>query len=369
VILTAARTIRLTTADHVCTLRIAKTIAELLPLLHRQVSGPTVWVTEETVYRNVWPVLEAARRRDAALRDPIRLRAGETTKTLRTLESLHREFLRRGLDRQSTVIAVGGGMLTDLAGFAAATWMRGIEWVAIPTTLLGMVDASIGGKVAVNLARVKNLVGAFHQPRAVLMATQFLRTLPDRERRSGLGEVVKYGMIADARLFRDLEKQGSRLQRPHPVTDARIVARCARIKAHVVQEDERESGVRAMLNFGHTIGHVLEARSRYRMPHGEAVGLGMLAACRIAELSGVSDAAPRRRLTALLRAWGMPVHAPSRLTWQGIWTALGRDKKSLHGSPRFVLTPEIGRVRTGCAVDPVVVQQALRVLEARSPVR
>jgi 3-dehydroquinate synthase len=359
---------RLRTAGHVCRIHVADTLEALGP--HLEVGeGTTVWVTDSTVVRQVWRRIRAMSSWGSERLDPLVVPAGESSKSIRGVERLYRQFLQRGLDRHSRVIAVGGGLVTDLAGFAAASWMRGIRWTAIPTTLLGMVDASIGGKTALNLGRTKNVIGAFHQPEAVLMATQLLGTLPRRERRSGLGEVAKTAMIADAAFFRWLEVQGKALLQAEAARDRVLVSRCARLKARVVEEDERESGRRAMLNFGHSIGHVLEAGSGYRLAHGEAVGLGMLAACRIAELTGEADEKPRKRLELLLRQWGMPHRVSSALSWKRVWTALGRDKKSLHGTPRFVLTPRIGTVVTGCAVEPEVVRDALRVLEPRGPVQ
>lgn len=364
-----SRRIRLRTVDHVCRIHVAETLASVLPHLPRDAAGVTVWVTDDRVKRHVWRGIRALHAAGPERLDPVVVPSGEASKTPRGVERLHRQWQRRGVDRHGLVVAVGGGMVTDLAGFAAATWMRGIRWVAVPTTLLGMVDASIGGKVAANLGRTKNVVGAFHQPEAVLMATQVLRTLPQRERRSGLGEVAKMGMILDARLFAQLEAQGTRLQHADSRRDVHLVARCARLKARVVEDDERESGRRAMLNFGHTIGHVLEAASGYRMAHGEAVGLGMLVACRIGELSGISAEEPRQRLERLLRVWGMPCQLQASLPWRRVWAALVRDKKSLHGVPRFVLTPRIGSVLTGRAVETEVIREALQVLDPRRRVR
>ena len=328
-----------------------------------------VVVTDTNVRRRVWPQLRRAHRRLRELPEPIVVAAGEQHKNMRSLTKLHREFLDRGLDRSSVVVALGGGMLTDLAGFAASTWMRGIAWIAAPTTLLGMVDASIGGKVAVNLGTTKNIVGAFHQPDAVLIGTRTLETLPARERRAGLAEVAKYAMIADAAFFRSLELAGARLLQSHATRDAAVVGRCARLKARVVEADEKESGKRDMLNFGHTIGHVLETGSRFELSHGEAVGLGMLVACRLAELRGIAGETPRQRLTDLLRQWRLPVQLSTRLSWSRVWSALQRDKKSLHGTPRFVLTPRIGHVRVGQEVPVESIREALQVILPGSRVR
>ena len=325
-------------------------------------SKNVVVVTDSNVRRRLWPKLRRARRHLHELPEPIVIDAGEQHKNMRTLTRVHREFLARNLDRNSVVLALGGGMVTDLAGFAASTWMRGIAWMAAPTTLLGMVDASIGGKVAVNLGTTKNIVGAFHQPDAVLIGTRALSTLPARERRGGLAEVVKYAMIADASFFRSLESAGGKLLKAQASRDAELVTRCARIKARVVEADEKESGQRAMLNFGHTIGHVLETRSRFSLSHGEAVGLGMLVACRLAEITGVAGLAPRQRLSDLLRQWRLPVRLAARIPWSRVWSTLQQDKKTLHGTPRFVLTPRIGRVSVGHEVPAESIRQALEVI-------
>jgi 3-dehydroquinate synthetase len=265
-------------------------------------------------------------------------------------------------------VALGGGVVGDLAGFVAATYLRGIAWVAVPTSLLSMVDAAVGGKVGVNLDGTKNVVGAFHQPIAVLAATEFLRTLPPRQRTSGLGEVVKYAMIADRALFARLQRDGRAWRRARPHADADLVARCCRIKARFVAADEREGGARAALNFGHTLGHALEGDGRHGLLHGEAVALGMLAACSIAARLRIAPLALCARLERLLAALGLPVrHAPAnglpalRRAWQ-------RDKKARAGRPRFVLTPAVGAVSLGHEVPDAMIIEALRGILASHPV-
>src|SRR5215216_6261011 len=209
---------------------------------------------------------------------------GEKSKTLRGVESCFDKLAAHRLERKSFVIALGGGVVGDLAGFVAATYLRGIPFVQVPTTLLAQVDSSVGGKVGVNLKAGKNLVGAFHQPRLVLCDLQTLRTLPSREFRAGLAEVIKYGIIYDAALFQTLERQMSKLLKQQPAALAQIVARCCEIKAEVVSQDETESGLRAILNFGHTIGHALEAISGYgKFLHGEAISIGQVYAARLSQ--------------------------------------------------------------------------------------
>ena len=326
-------------------------------------------ITDTHVARAVWTgVARELRRRGCQAPAPIVVPAGERHKKLATVERVQRALLRRGADRSTCVIALGGGVVGDLAGFVAATYMRGIDWIAAPTSLLAMVDAAVGGKVGVNLAMTKNATGAFHQPRAVWVATGLLRTLPDRERRSGLGEVVKYGMIADPRLFRNLEREAGAWRAPRAEADAALVARCVRIKARFVAVDEREGGVRAALNFGHTVGHALEGDGNRGLRHGEAVGLGMLAATAIAAQVGIAAATQRPRLAALLTALGLPTHVPRRVSVAVLRSAWRRDKKTQGGVPRFVLTPDIGTVSVGHHIPDEIIVHALQgILDPQAP--
>jgi 3-dehydroquinate synthase len=291
--------------------------------------------------------------------------SGERAKSLAELDRLATGLLRRGAGRDAILVALGGGAVGDLAGFAAATYMRGVEWIAVPTTLLAMVDASIGGKTAVDIDGTKNAIGAFHQPRAVLIGTDFLRTLPASERRSGLGEVVKYGMIADRELFALLERAPRPWRQARPTADARLVVRCTRIKARYVAADEREAGARAALNFGHTLGHVLESTGGWT--HGESVGLGMLAACDIAVAMQVAPPRIRTRLQRLLRELGLPTRARRLPTPAAVRRVIGRDKKARDGVPRFVLTPRIGAVSVGHRVPEAFVLRALLALRDDHP--
>ena len=336
------------------------------PLVARSLAAerrPWVVVTDTGVRRHVWPEVERELwRRRVRFPPPIVVPAGESSKSWRALGALHAELLRRGADRGSCIVALGGGVVSDLAGFAAATFLRGVDWIAVPTTLLAMVDAAVGGKVGLNLLGTKNAVGAFHQPRAVLVGSDFLRSLPPRQRRSGLAEVVKYAMIADRRLFRLLERQGTALRSPRPAADADLVARCCRIKARFVQVDEREAGRRAALNFGHTIGHALEGDGRRGLLHGEAVALGMLVACALGELTGVAREPQRARLAAVLDAVGLPLVAPGGAGVGMLRRAWRRDKKARGGVPRFVLTPTIGTASVGNRVPENLISAALRVI-------
>jgi len=287
---------------------------------------------------------------------------GERAKTLDVAASTWERFLKAGLDRSSTVVALGGGAVGDLAGFAAATYMRGIGVVQAPTTLLAQVDASIGGKTAIDHPRAKNLIGAFHQPRLVLSDTAALLTLPEREYRSGLAEVIKHGIVLDAAYFEDVERSVAALLQREPAALERIVAGSCRLKASVVERDEQEAELRHVLNYGHTIGHAIEALTGYRrFAHGEAVALGIAAEAGIAERLGLAEPTTRARQLRLLEAVGLPVRgvgeAPERVV-----EALARDKKAKDGRVPFVLAPEIGAFRLVFEVPRTVILDALAEL-------
>jgi 3-dehydroquinate synthase len=292
----------------------------------------------------------------------VELPAGEAAKSVEVASRGWDALLAAGLDRGSTVVALGGGAVGDLAGFVAATYMRGVNFVQLPTTLLAQVDASIGGKTAIDHPRAKNLVGAFHQPRLVLVDPAALTTLPEREFRSGLAEVVKHGIVLDADYFADLEKCRGALLAREIETLTRVVAGSCRLKANVVERDEQEAELRAVLNYGHTIGHAIEAVTGYaRWTHGEAVSLGIAAEARLAERLGVGSRGTADRQIELLRAVGLPVRdsgaAPS-----AVLEALGRDKKAREGRVPFVLAPEIGRFTVVFDVPRKAVLETLQEL-------
>jgi 3-dehydroquinate synthase len=269
---------------------------------------------------------------------------GESAKTPDEAGALWDALLTHGLDRGSAVVAVGGGVVGDLAGFVAATYMRGIALVQVPTTLLAQVDASVGGKVAVNHPRAKNLIGTFHQPRLVLVDPATLATLPDREYRSGLAEVIKTGTALNAELFTTLEAGVSALRQRDPALLERVIATCCAEKATIVEQDEREeSGLRMVLNYGHTVGHALESLSGYQVwLHGEAVAVGMAVAARLSHRLTLTDPETVERQIALLTAVGLPTRfeAPSP---RELWDALRHDKKVREGRVPFVLLKALGR--------------------------
>jgi 3-dehydroquinate synthase len=286
---------------------------------------------------------------------------GEEAKSLREAERLWDGFLAHGLDRASPVVAVGGGVVGDLAGFAAAAFMRGVPVVQVPTTLLAQVDASIGGKVAVNHPRGKNLIGAFHQPRLVLIDPEALGTLPEREYRAGLAEVVKTGAALNADLFASLEMGLDALRRRDAGLLETVVAACCAEKARIVERDEREeTGLRMVLNYGHTVGHALEALSGYRRwLHGEAVAIGMTAAGRLAVRLGWTDARTAARQEALLQGVGLPTRFTG-IDPREVRDALRHDKKARGGRVVFVLLRALGRAEV---CDDVPMDTVLEVLQ------
>jgi 3-dehydroquinate synthase len=263
---------------------------------------------------------------------------GESCKTLANVERTCQWLAENGYDRGAAVIGIGGGATTDHAGFAAAVYLRGIPFALCPTTLLAMVDASVGGKTGVDLPAGKNLVGAFHQPRMVLADLGVLETLPARELTSGMAEVVKAGLIADAPLFARLEETPLPLA---PAALAEIVAAAIAVKVEVVTSDEREGGRRAILNFGHTLGHALESESAYALLHGEAVSLGMMAALALGQARGVTDATLAPRTATLLRRLGLPVDVAGRITPQ-VLARVEVDKKRRADNVQFIFVPRLG---------------------------
>jgi len=286
--------------------------------------------------------------------------AGEGSKSLKEMADLYDELVDLKADRRTVVIAVGGGVIGDLAGFVAATYARGLPFVQVPTTLLSMVDSSVGGKTGINHPRGKNLIGAFHQPRGVLIDTQTLDTLPDRDYRSGLAEVIKYGVILDDKFFEYLEANVDGLNNRDPAVLRHIVARCCELKAYVVKEDEYETtGLRAILNYGHTYAHAFEALSGYGvLLHGEAVSIGMICGSRLAKSLGrIGDDVVQRQVD-LLQAVSLPVEVSAELRAKPdeILNCMLLDKKTVAGDLKFVLPDRLGHVETigGIAAETVI---------------
>jgi 3-dehydroquinate synthase len=295
------------------------------------------------------------------------LPAGERYKTLRSIEKIFDTALAHRLERSSTMVALGGGVIGDMTGFAAASWLRGISVVQIPTTLLSMVDASIGGKTGVNHPKGKNLIGAFHQPRLVLIDPDTLNTLSAREFRAGMAEVIKYGVIWDAELFDKLEASKRLDQRRYLSTELlmEILQRSCQCKVDVVSQDEKESGLRAILNYGHTIGHAIESLTNYRtFNHGEGVGLGMIAVGEIAVQLNLWTKDCADRQYQLIQKTGLPTQLPASFNTEAVLDMLTTDKKVKAGRVRFIMPTAIAKVEITDRVPAENILKALRQMQA-----
>ena len=290
--------------------------------------------------------------------------AGEAAKSLKVVARCYDGFAKLRLERKSLVVALGGGCVGDLAGFVAATYLRGLPFVQVPTTLLSHVDSSVGGKTGINIAAGKNLVGAFHQPRLVLCDVESLKTLADREYRAGVAEIIKYGIIRDPALFKRLEKSLPKLLARDPAELLAVVTRCCEIKAEVVTADETESGLRACLNFGHTLGHAIENTAGYgRYLHGEAISVGQVAAAHLsAKFAGLS-ATEVERIRQLFLLAGLPVTYKTKPETRGrLFTAMQHDKKVSAGEIKFVLAKKLGEVVWGQKVADADIHAALDLI-------
>jgi 3-dehydroquinate synthase len=288
--------------------------------------------------------------------------AGEQFKTLESIATLYDIALQYRLERNSTFVALGGGVIGDMTGFGAATWLRGVNFVQVPTTLLAMVDASIGGKTGVNHPQGKNLIGSFYQPKLVLIDPLVLKTLPEREFRAGMAEVIKYGIIWDEKLFFDLENAPSldSFQTIDPDLLQTIIIRSCQAKADVVSQDEKESNLRAILNYGHTIGHAIESLTNYELiVHGEGVAMGMVAAGNIALEMNLWDKEATQRQYLLIQKSGLPTAIPSHLKAEDIMDMLSNDKKVKDGKVRFILPTKIGQVIISDEVSRKVLARVL----------
>ncbi len=332
----------------------------------RGLSGRVVLITNTTVAALYGEALERALPEAAVIAIP----DGEQYKALDTIRLIYDQFVEVGLDRSGIVVAFGGGVLGDTAGFAAATYMRGVSLAQMPTTLLSMVDSSVGGKVGVDLPQGKNLVGAFKQPKVVLIDPEVLQTLPGRELQCGMAEVIKHGLIADEGLFNevlDLHQPPNwfdyQVQNPRPYFEAltRLLPRSIQVKINLVEEDPFEHNVRAFLNLGHTFGHAVEQASGYRWLHGQAVGLGLVAAARLSQRLGLCDSALVERVEAITQAVGLPQHLDDDLNPDAIYAAMSTDKKWRGGRSRFVLLEGMGKPTM---VENVAQSDVIAVLES-----
>ena len=346
-------------------------LAELLMAQGIRADNKVLLVTNPEVERHYGAPCRRSLEEAGFLVQTLVIEAGEDQKTPATVALIHDAAFRHHLERGSLIVALGGGVVGDMAGFAAATWLRGIAVVQVPTTLLAMVDAAIGGKTGVNHPGGKNLIGAFHQPKLVLIDPAVLHTLPEREFRAGMAEVIKYGVIGDPALFGDLEAAAQRdplggLANRESVGEGlleRLLERSASAKAKVVAADEREGGLRAILNYGHTLGHTVETLSGYgTYLHGEAVGLGMLAAGEISLAMGLWRPEDQQRQRAVIAAAGLPLTWPA-LDPQAVLACLQGDKKVRSGRVRFVVPTAIGAVEIRDDVEPEIIVLALERLK------
>ncbi len=292
---------------------------------------------------------------------PIIIPDGERYKDINTVQKIYEKLLKHRLDRKSAIIALGGGVIGDITGFAASTYMRGIHYIQIPTTLLAQVDSSVGGKTGVNHRLGKNMIGTFYQPRLVWIDIDTLNTLPRRELLAGLAEVIKYGVIWDNRFFEFLEKNIEKIFDLDKKTLSFLIKRSCEIKADVVSKDERESGLRAILNYGHTIGHAVETVTRYKkFLHGEAVAIGMHLEARLSELQRLLRRNDVSRIKSLIEDYGLPSEIPAGLKTDALMSSMQLDKKAEAGELKFILPEKIVKVKIQKGINKGYIEKALK---------
>jgi 3-dehydroquinate synthase len=322
-----------------------------------------VLVTDENVGALYSEQVQAALEKAGLSVDRIAVAPGEASKGIPTLLALTDRLTALGADRQTALIALGGGVVGDLAGFAASIYMRGIPVIQVPTTLLAQVDSSIGGKTAVDTPAGKNLLGTFHQPKAVFIDVAFLRMLPEGMLRSGLAEVIKCGAIDSPEILDDLEEVAARNGLREALFLERIIAAVCRIKKQLVESDERDRGIRRILNFGHTVGHAVEASSGYRLSHGESVAIGMVAAARLSERLHGLPAADAFRIESLIRAVGLPARLPAGINPEEIRSRLNLDKKKEGGTTHYVLLKKMGMPFMSGGVPEEILRETLEEMK------
>ena len=351
--------VRTATCEYSCVVErgALRRLAEHIP----RKAGKIFVVTTEDVWRPHGKLITDTLAAAGKGADVLFFPGGEERKRLSEVEALAEQMLVRGADRSSVVVALGGGIVGDLGGFLAAIFMRGIPVIQIPTTLLAQVDASVGGKTGTNLVGGKNLIGAFHQPRAVLTDPDVLSTLSEREYRAGLFEVVKYGIVNSPALFDRLERESAKVLAREPEILEYIIAESVRIKAEVVTADEKEGDLRRILNFGHTVGHALEAETSYaRLLHGEAVAFGMRAVVHLSHIMGLIEDGEHRRMLNCIEAYG-EIPSLSGISAASLMRRLTSDKKTIQGRVHFVLTEGIGKWRIASDVNPHQVREATEI--------
>ncbi len=343
-------------------------------LRKRRLGRCYIVVTDSHLHARYGEPLLAAFRRRGLTADLISFPAGEESKTRRVRDEIEDGIIALQAGRDAALVALGGGVVGDMVGFVAATFNRGVPYVQIPTTLIGMVDSAIGGKTGINHPAGKNLIGAFHQPAAVYIDVDYLKTLPARHFSSGMAEVVKCGVIADRRLFQSLETHLDRVVERDPEVMSRVIEACCRLKGKVVMEDPRESNRRKILNFGHTVGHALETLSGYRMAHGEAVSIGMVAEANLAARAGLLAPRAVERITHLLTRIGLPTAIPPSIEPRAILEVARRDKKACLGKIAYALPARIGAMANiggdyGIPVEDDLATEVLQELRQPHPGR
>jgi len=340
--------------------RVGEEILERVGLWLREKEYPdkAVIITDNTVRKLYADVLGRSLQTADFKVTLLEVPAGEEQKSLETASGLYDRLTDAYVERTTPVLALGGGVIGDLAGFVAATYLRGLPLIQVPTTLLAMVDSSIGGKTAVDRGRLKNVIGMFYQPRLVVADIGTLSTLPKDELANGLAEVIKSAAIGNDNLFRFLEINIDKARELHPEVVENMVLETARIKAEIVEKDEKEEGLRGILNYGHTVGHAIEAVSGFSLKHGQAVAIGMMAAAKISSLMGILEESEVARLEVLIRRAGLPVEMPE-LDKEKVMEAMQHDKKVRRDKIRFVLLKSIGDAFISDEVDPAMVREVL----------
>lgn len=347
-------------------IRIGKGILDrmLLVLAKNFKAAHYVIVTDDNINGPYGQALQDAMTKAGKKVSLLEIPAGESYKNMATVMDLAARLLVRGADRGALLIALGGGVVGDLTGFVASIYMRSIPYIQVPTSLVGQVDSSIGGKTAVDFPQGKNLLGTFYQPRAVFVDVDFLKTLPEKEFQNGLAEVIKYGVIEDEKFFKLLEQEMKAIKSREPELLLKIIETCCRIKKSIVEIDEREQGLRRILNFGHTLGHALETTSKFALSHGEGVALGMIAAAKLSEKMKYLPEGNALRLEQLIEKAGLPTKIDSSLKTGEIISALKSDKKKRNDVVHFVLIKNIGLPFISDNVDERLIGDILEEMKA-----
>lgn len=346
-------------------IRIGKGIADRMALLiaKNHKAGLYVLITDDSVGKLHGQKFLISLKDVGLNVDSIEFPAGEASKNINTAMDIVEKLLKRGADRETLLIALGGGVVGDMVGFIASVFMRSIPYIQIPTTLVAQVDSSIGGKTAIDLPHGKNLLGTFYQPSAVFTDLSFLETLPEKEFNNGLSEIIKYGLIEDEKMFHTLEDHMDAIKLKDSALLLKLVENCCRIKKSIVEIDEKEQGLRRILNFGHTLGHALEALSQYTITHGEGVALGMIAAARLSEKLGYLEGKETQRIEALIRSAGLPGKIPASIAGDSIISQLRMDKKKKGDIVHFVLLKKIGMPFVNEGIESKLISEVIEEMK------